>query len=386
MGRRILPIILLVGGFLLLVVVAFFFFQQTGPAPAPAGATPQAGEQEGAPETADVDATPATVGTAPTLVEVVVSLQTVPRGWQMTEAELTTDLRRADQVGRNVITDIDEALGKYARTDIFQGETLTRDTLIEDPTEEGVEEYGPSSLIPEGFVAQAVPMDRLSSVAYGLDNGDFVDIMLTFTVSEIDEEFNTLLQNSAVFSIETAGAATEEGAPAQTSRSLLVLDPFGRFETLPNGDLALLSPSESQRPMQVSFVLQAAKVVQVGPWEPPEAVTVPTPTPTPDPNATPTPEAGVVPTPTPAPPDVLLLALAPQQQLVLRYAVENAADIDFALRGPDDGQIYSIENVDINDFFSRFGIEPPIDFGYTVSPVYVTVTPVAPPASGEGGG
>jgi Flp pilus assembly protein CpaB len=369
---------------LLLVVVAFFFFQQSEPTPEPVEATLPADE---AAQTQDSETTPEPAGTAPSLVEVVVSLQTVPRGWQMTEAELTTDLRRASEVGVNVITDIDEALGKYARTDIFQGETLTRDALIEDPTVEGVEEYGPSSLIPEGFVAQAVPMDRLSSVAYGVDNGDLVDIMLTFVIAEVDEEFTTLLQNSAVFSIETVSGGGEEGGEAQTNRSLLVLDPFGRFETLPNGDLGYISPSESQRPMRVSFVLQGAKVIQVGPWEPRDAVTLPTPTPTPDPNATPTPEAGVVPTPTPPPPDVLLLALAPQQQLVLKYAVENAADIDFALRGPEDGQIYSIENVDINAFLSRFGIEPPIDYEYTVSPVYVTVTPVAPPAaSGEGGG
>ena len=277
-------------------------------------------------------------------------------------------------------------MGKYARTDIFQGETLTRDTLIEDPTLEGVEEYGPSSLIPEGFVAQAVPMDRLSSVAYGVDTGDIVDVMLTFFIAEVDEEFASLLENSAVFSIETTTPA-EEGEAAEVSRSLLIIDPFGRFETLPNGDLALITPSESQRPMRVSFVLQGAKVIQVGPWEPLEAVSVPTPTPTPHPEATPTPEAGVVPTPTPAPPDLRLLALAPQQQQVLKYAVENAADIDFALRGPDDGQIYSVENVDINAFLSRFGIEPPIDYEYTVSPVYVTVTPVASPAApGEGGG
>lgn len=383
MGRRIVPIILLVGGFLMLVVVAFLFFRQSEPPPAPVDGTPQVGEAEGTP---DPDATAGAAGTAPSLVEVVVSLQTVPRGWQMTEAELTTDLRRVDEIDDDVITDIDEALGKYARTDIFQGETLTRDTLIEDPTLEGVEEYGPSSLIPEGFVAQAVPMDRLSSVAYGVDTGDVVDVMLTFFIAEVDEEFASLLENSAVFSIETTTPA-EEGEAAEVTRSLLIIDPFGRFETLPNGDLALISPSESQRPMRVSFVLQGAKVIQVGPWEPREAVSVPTPTPTPDPEATPTPEAGVVPTATPAPPDVLLLALAPQQQLVLKYAVENTADIDFALRGPDDGQIYSVENVDINAFLSRFGIEPPIDYEYTVSPVYVTVTPVASPAApGEGGG
>lgn len=394
MSRRVLAILLLIGGLLILGLIAFLYLSgalgggvevvDETPA-ADTGVVEEVGEGTPAPAQTPQPAG-ATPGATPQLIEVVVSLQTVPRGWQMTEDELAIDLRRADEVNGNAITDIDDALGLYARTDIFQGETLTFDSLIKDPTLVGVEEYGPSSLIPEGYVAQAVPMDRLSSVAYGLAEGDFIDVMATFLIYEIDEEFQTLLENSATFVLQSVTEG-EEGAEAQVDQSLLILDPFGRFETLPNGDLALITPSEEQRPVQVSFVLQGAKVIQVGPYFPPEAVAVPTPTPTPDPNATPTPEAGVVPTPTPPPPDVLLLAMTPQQQLVMKYAVESAANIDFALRGPEDGQVYAIENVDLNYFLRRFNIEPPIDYGYTVSPVFATVTP-APPAPGqtEGGG
>ncbi len=378
MGRRTVAILFLVGGLLLLVVVLFFLLQAGGPedvAPEVTEGTPAPAEDETVAE--EAPSTPAA------LVEVVVSLQTVPRGWQMTEAELTTDLRRAELVGENVITDIDEALGKYARTDIFQGQTLTRNSLIEDPTLAGVEEFGPSSLIPEGYVAQAVPMDRLSSVAYGFAEGDTVDVMITFYISRIDEEFKSLLENSGVFTIETVSEG-EEGE-AEIERSILVIDPLGRFETLPNGDLALVSPSETQRPIRVSFVLQAARVVQVGPWEPEEAVGIPTATPTPDVEATPTPEAGTVPTATPSPPDVVLLAMTPQQQLVLKYAVEATADIDFALRPPNDTQIYNADTIDLASFLQRFGIEPPIDYGFTANPVLVTVTPTAPETAPEEG-
>ncbi|MCZ7673636.1 MAG: SAF domain-containing protein [Chloroflexi bacterium] len=120
------------------------------------------------------------------MVEVVVSLQTVPRGWEMTAAELTTDLRFSADVGNNVITDMDEAIGLYARTDIYQGQTLTKDVLVKDIRLVPEEEVGPSSLIPPGFVAQAVPMDRLSSVAYGISEGDYVDILVSFVLKEID--------------------------------------------------------------------------------------------------------------------------------------------------------------------------------------------------------
>jgi hypothetical protein len=281
-------------------------------------------------------------------------------------------MRRAELVGDNVITNVDEVVGKYARTEIFQGQTLTKDVVVGDPRLAGVEEYGPSSLIPSGFVAQAVPLDRLSGIGYGLDAGDFVDVMVTFYVSAVDPEFQTLLENSAVFFLE--GDPNEE--TGETQRTIFLLDPFGRFENLPNGDLTLLTPSERQRPMRVSMIIQAAKVIQVGPWSELDGPTVPTPTPTPNPEATPTPEVGAVPTATPVPPDVVLLALSPQQQLLVKYAVESGADIDYALRSVDDGQIFGVENVDINYLLQRFNIEVPIDFDFTVEPVLVTVTPV----------
>ena len=199
--------------------------------------------------------------------------------------------------------------------------------------------------------------------------------MITFLVTEIDPEFQTILENSAVFFLE--GEVNEETGEAQ--RNIFLLDPFGRFETLPNGDLTLLSPSEPRRPTTVSIIIQAAKVIQIGPWTEMQGPVVPTPTPTPDPAATPTPEVGAVPTATPPPSDVVLLALSPQQQLLLKYAVESNADIDYALRGVDNGQIFGIENVDINYLLQRFNIEVPVDFGYTLEADLVPINPTATP-------
>jgi hypothetical protein len=310
------------------------------------------------------------------MVEVVVSLQTVPRGWQMTEAELTTDMRVADEVDSNVITNIEDALGLYARTDIYQGQTLTTDMLARDPTLIGVENYGPSSLIPSGFVAQAIPMDRLSSVAYGVSEGDYIDILIRWTFLELDPEFQTILQNSATIFLEVTD---EEG---NTQRTIFLIDPLGRFETLATGDMAHISPSEEQRPVSVAMVLQNARVIQVGSWEPvpPAQPATPTPEPVAEGEETPTPGPGQAPTPTPRPPDVLLVALNPQQQLLLKYAVEARADIDFALRGLNDGQLYSVENVDFNYLLQRFNIEIPPDFNYTVDVPGAPVTVTPPPA------
>ncbi|NIW50083.1 MAG: hypothetical protein GWN30_36510, partial [Gammaproteobacteria bacterium] len=86
------------------------------------------------------------------------------------------------------------------------------DTLVRDPTLIGQEEFGSSSLIPPGWEAIGVPMDRLSSVGYALAPGDSVDVMLSFSLSAIDEEFQTLLANSITFFIEAPPEEGEEGA------------------------------------------------------------------------------------------------------------------------------------------------------------------------------
>jgi Flp pilus assembly protein CpaB len=353
-GRRLIAILIGVVGLIILAIVVVMVIVQPGDQPEEVvspDAPSDVAAEPGSTPVPDQSPTP-TIDPNVLMVEVIVSLQTVPRGWQMTEAELATDKRLASEVGNNVITNIEDAVGLYARQDIYQGETLTTDTLVQDPTLIGVETFGPSSLIPPGWVAMAVPTDRLSSVAYGFAPGDAVDVMLSFTLNPVDQEFQTLLFNSATFFLEQQ---SEEG---ETQTNIFVIDPYGRFENIATGDLAHIGPSEdSQRPVPVSVILQNAKVIEVGAYRP--SVPVLPPTPTLDPNEpTPTP-GGPPPTPTPAPPDVVLVALPPQQQLFLKYAVEVNGDIDFALRGEGDGQLYTVQQLDINYLMQQFGINLP---------------------------
>lgn len=389
MNRRTFAILIFIVALLILGLLGVVYIMQSnsglpvpGQADIPPGAeippgsetTPIPGMQPGQP--------------MPELFDVVVSLQTVPRGYRLTENELILEKRLPEDIPSNVITNLSDAVGLYARKDIYQGETLTYDALVQDPTILGQNEYGPSSLIPPGFVAAAVPMNRLSSVAYGLDAGDFVDIMLSFVFYQIDEQFQTYLQNAAVFFLEDVQRAAEAGEGEDLSnQQVVIIAPYGRFETLPTGDLAHVAPSEPQRPVQVSMILQNAKVIQVGEWVPPAAVQGPTPTPSPVPaNTTPEPTP-FQPGPTATPqPKVILLALSPQQQLFLKYAVESNAVITFALRGVKNGlqdnQLYAVQNVDINYLLQRFNITVPPNFNYSVDTVIDerAITPTAPPA------
>ena len=384
MGRRTVLILILIFSLIALSTIGILYIRSQAPV------TPAEGEpvpDGSAPPTSLGDETASGQPFVPQIltdtVEVVVSLQTVERGWQMTAAELVTDTRYIDEVGDNVITNIEDAIGLYARAKIFQGETLTKDALVADPSLIGQTEYGPSSLIPPGYIALAVPMDRLSGVAYALNEGDYIDVMMTFSFYQIDEQFQTYLENAAVFYLEdavtTEGEAPAEGAePTTTQTNIVVLWPYGRFEQLPTGDTVHVYGSEYQRPVPVSMILQNARVIQVGSYLPPEPIEPATPTPEPvaEGEATPTPQPGgpVAPTATPYP-NVLLVALTPQQQLFLKYAVESNADIDFALRGANDNQLYTVQNIDINLLLERFNIEIPPGFNYSVDRLTTEVTP-----------
>lgn len=362
-GRRLLLILVLIAGLLLLVVVVLALVLQSGqPEEAEVAVGPVA-EGTLAP---DITPTP-TIPPDVTVVEVVVSLQTVPRGWVMTEAELVLEERLASEVKSNVLTRIEDAVGLYARNQIYQGETITTDSLVRDPTLIGIENYGPSSLVPPGWVAMAVPLDRLSSVAYGLAAGDSVDIMLTFTLNALDQEFQTLLFNSATFFLQEQDVVLA----GEATPNIFVIDPYGRFETLATGDVAHIGPSEdTQRPYPVSVILQNARVIHIGTWVPPEPAMPPTPTPEPD-APTPTP-GGPPPTPTPSPPDVMLLALPPQQQLFMKYALEVTADIDYALRRFDASLQVQPQNVDLTYLLEQFGIDVPPNAVFAIGGIETT--------------
>lgn len=365
--RLLIVVILALGLIFVLGAVAFMFLngginnpfaEQPTPTPVPPTITVEAGQ-------------PTPIATAipdQEFVEVVVSLQTVPRGFRMTAAELATEIRLAEEVEPNVVRNIEDAVGLFARKDIYQGETLTHDALVRDITAVGQNDFGPSSLIPPGYVAMGVPIDRLGSVGFAMESGDFVDILITFILFQVDEQFQSRLPNDATFFLETVqetGQTDPEGNPqTETVPLLYTLSPYGRFEEQADGSIVHVSPSEpTQRGVHVAFLIQNAKVIQIGPWSPPVPAQLPTPTIDPETD----PEQQVANQPTPQPtlvPDVALIALPPQQQLFLKYAVETNSIIDFALRGVNDGELYPVENVTLDYIVQRFSVEIPPNFTY----------------------
>ncbi|KAA3657398.1 MAG: hypothetical protein DWQ04_28190, partial [Chloroflexi bacterium] len=195
----------------------------------------------------------------------------------------------------------------------------------------------------------------------------------------IDEQFQTFLENDAVFVVDeffsdiegdSSSAEDVEDLPNQFEMATTLVFPFGRFEELATGDLVLLEPSEFQRPIPITMVLQNAKVVQIGNYVPRQPASQRIPTATPEPleegAATPTPAAAPTATPTTPPPDIVVVALSPQQQLFLKHAIEVGAEMDYALRSASDNQLFPVDNVDFQFLLDFFNIEVPPNFDYTI--------------------
>src|SRR5690606_38819853 len=107
-----------------------------------------------------------------------------------------------------------------------------------------------------------VPLDLsgIGSVAYGIQDGDYVDVILSFLFIDVDEEFQTRMPNniSIITTLETGELTI--GAPRQGRQEPNALSPQG----------VLVSPSEkNQRPrLSTALTIENAFVVHVGYFPP----------------------------------------------------------------------------------------------------------------------
>jgi Flp pilus assembly protein CpaB len=209
----------------------------------------------------------------------------------------------------------------------------------------------------------AFPIDRQSSVAYALQEGDFVDVLMTVSFIDLDPEFQTILPNKFAFIERTLDQDTgietvRVGEEVEDGRFVIEIEEFPALEWA----------REAQRPRRVAqLTVQSAKVVKVGPWleEPPPPVV-----------------DGEAPPPEPLP-DIVSLAVLPQDALVLLWARQTEARMELALRAAgDEKENHSSEAVTLQYMLTRFNIAvpPKLEFGIDKSAILLpTPTPLPPP-------
>jgi Flp pilus assembly protein CpaB len=301
------------------------------------------------------------------LQKVWVALQPIPRGGEFVPGTLGLRDWPTSNVPPDVIGDQSETVGRVAARDIFQGEPILRTML----TAKGTTNQA-ALLVPQGRVAVAFPIDQQSSVAYAIQPGDYVDVLIMASFIDIDTEFQTELPNLVAFFNPTITDTI------QVSES----HDEGRFEAppgIPGSAIAIVYPREPQRPRRVAqLTVPAAKVLRMGPWIELASTQAPTPAAT-----------GQPPAPPPAP-DIVTLAVEPQDALVLLWARKSEMYMELALRAPGSEEArYQPEAVTLQYMLTRFNIAvpPKLEFGFareSIQNIGLTLPQATPTPSPQG--
>ncbi len=274
--------------------------------------------------------------------QVIVALQPIGRGSEFVAGSIGRRDWPANNVPPEVIADEAETIGKVAKTEVVQGQVIVRSMLVD------VAGAGEASFqIPAGRVAIAYPLTRQNSVAFAIQPGDYVDLLVTAYFLDVDEEFQATLPNKIQFFFPTIDEETGEPTGFNLSEEV----DQGRFEIATDNLPAIVFPRENQIPRRVAqLTVQAAKVVKVGPWiEPP-------PPPTPEAQGEGTP----VPTPTPTLPDIVTLAVNPQDALVMLWLRQSGIYSELALRAAgEENADHLTEAVTLQYMLTRFNIAVP---------------------------
>jgi Flp pilus assembly protein CpaB len=290
---------------------------------------------QGEPTIVAVDkvATPTTVPEKP----IIVAVQPVRRGMRIPREAVQIRRWPVDDLPTDPVTNLDDVIGMFAATDLVPRQPV-RASQIKRVFLEGADI---DLAIPQGKVAYAMPVRVLSTVANALQPGSRVDVLISFLVVDVDED------------TQVKFPAPERCPPDEMLTECVVV-------------------GGQQMPGLVSqYTVQNALVLGVGLWGD-EKVGVEVLGPGEDAGAEPTPppvapQEGEEPLPTPTPEPrsiksvtVVTLAVDPQDALVLKWAWESDASVDFALRSAIDDQPFAQpESVTLQYMFERFQIALP---------------------------
>lgn len=300
-------------------------------------------------------------------VEIVVAVQELPRGIRI-PAENAVELRRwpADAAPFNALQSLDDVVGKIARTDIPRESPVLSTMLVDnlrELAERGRVGSDAAAVMPPGLVAVSIPMDRITGVAYAIREGDYVDVIMSMLFVDVDEEFQSIFPNK----INLVSFDEEGNITAQDGIE-------GRLDVGIGGAPVIVGPSEVQRPRLVTQrTVQSAWVLRVGNFPVSGSYIGATPTPLPSP--TPSTAEGdttadrPVAAPTAVPvPDIITLAVSPQDAVVLVWAVDARLPITLALRSATDISQVPTQPVTLEYIMSNYNISAPNRLPYALEP------------------
>ncbi len=359
-------LLILIGLIVLLAIIAVVVIipALNPPAPVVTDGTQTTSQQPAA------NVTQAPTPTPIPLVKVVQALQNLPRGYRFpnTIPELENIVGYAtlpeETVPFNAIKEqdggLEKVLGKIARTDVFREQPILSTYLVQDLTSLAAVGSDAAAVLPSDRVAVSLPMDRITSVAYGLQDGDHVDVIISMLFIDVDEVFQSITPN-----LVTLFTKTDEGIELKQRIG-------GRIDQSSIGTV-IVGPAERQRPRLVTQrTIQDALVVHVGefPLNGRYLGELPTPTPVPateeaggSGNTTPAPTITPVP-----PPNIVTLGVTPQYAVVLVWAIDAKLPVTLALRSVNDRSTQQTAPVTLDYMMQEFRIEVPARRDYSIEP------------------
>ena len=288
------------------------------------------------------------------MVKIVVAAQNIPRGRAITSDAVILADWPENSVPPGAFNNLDDVQNLIARTDILFNQPLMDVMLTNDRAQLTSRGSDAALLIPNDKRAVALPTDQLSSVAYALQPGDHVDVLVSLWLTDADRngQYASYMFNRDL-SDEFIAAGMQPETAVQTAIQLTTRDKsFPRLSS--------------------QLILQDVEVLSVGEW------TQPTPIPRFTPGApgveppTPTLAAapGATPTATPPRPSVIILVVTPQQALILQWLRESDAIMDMALRGANDFAPVDTSTVTLQYLFDNFNVTlpPKLDFAVNYLP------------------
>ncbi len=231
-------------------------------------------------------------------VGVVVTTHRLTVRTLITEADVQMKEVPVDAAPEGSLADVNDAIGKMVNTDLYAGEIIVVDRLVDPTTIAG--DGRTALIISENQVLMAFPADDLMSRIGVLKPGDLVDILVTFD-----------------FPVSTAGLITGGETTGQQENTMV------SFALLQNLTIAAIVGGEQTETEQTG-------VLGVGGAQPART--------------------------TPTNPDALLLTVSPQDALVLKYAKDNGGIFDIVMRAPGDEQPFDSIPVDVQWLIDRYSI------------------------------
>ena len=357
---RMILLLLILVVVVALVVVVVLPQSQGGSTPEPTPATSETSSGTTPQQPAQVAQVP--TATPEPRVEIVIAIQELGRGQVIPPNGVALREWPAYAVPVSAITNLEDVVGGIARTDIFREQPIQTNMVVENLGDLARTGSDAAAVLPSGLVAVSLPIDRLTSVGYAIQDGDRVDLIISLLYVDVDEEFQSRIPSAiTLFTIEpeTNAITLEDGIEGRPDSSAA----FAPARVI-------VGPSEQQRPRLVTqMTIQDALIIHVGtfPLDGRFIGVPPTPTPVPaeqqaEGDATP------VPTPTPARPDIVTLAVTPQEAVVITYYVEAKIPVTLALRSATDTSRVPTDDVTLEYLMGTYGIELPPRLPYSIEP------------------